>query len=349
MLRRVANPADAGVERHRRRRATDHGAGPEADEPGSALGIPGLSEDALTPELREGLARLAAERNRLRDELAKARGRIASLERLADEDPLTSVANRRAFVRQLTRMIAFTHRYGVPASVVYFDLNNMKHINDEHGHPTGDAALRHMATVLRGNIRSSDIVGRLGGDEFGVILAQTDEEQAHGIPRRVRPRSAGGAGLVYASGQGQAAELRSIASSRSARVDLRRRPGAAVPGGRPSVAGLVRRRVGDAARVDGTAVRHGGSRRRHANRARADHVDRDAVLHRRCGPSKSGRSTILLSMALSFLASGTRLILVTPRPSPLRSLASTPGVVRLFEGSDLDEEQFTAALESFDL
>ncbi len=133
----------------------------------------------MTPELREGVARLAAERDRLRDELAKARGRIAALERLADEDPLTTVANRRAFVRQLTRTIAFAHRYGVPASIVYFDLNNMKQINDRHGHPIGDAALRHLATVLRENIRSSDIVGRLGGDEFGVILAQTDEAQAH--------------------------------------------------------------------------------------------------------------------------------------------------------------------------
>ena len=133
----------------------------------------------MSPELREGVARLAAERDRLRDELAKARGRIAALERLADEDALTPVANRRAFVRQLTRMIAFTHRYGVPASVVYFDINNMKQINDEHGHPAGDAALRHIATVLSENVRSSDIVGRLGGDEFGVILAQTDEAQAH--------------------------------------------------------------------------------------------------------------------------------------------------------------------------
>jgi diguanylate cyclase (GGDEF)-like protein len=146
---------------------------------GSVLGIAPISQEALTPELREGVARLAAERDRLRDELAKARGRIASLERLADEDPLTGVANRRAFVRQLSRTIAFTHRYGVPASVVYFDLNNMKQINDAHGHPVGDAALRHLATVLRENVRSSDIVGRLGGDEFGVILAQTEEAQAH--------------------------------------------------------------------------------------------------------------------------------------------------------------------------
>jgi diguanylate cyclase (GGDEF)-like protein len=180
MSRRGSNPADPGVERHRRRRASDDVAAAEHGSPGSVLGIPGISEEALTPELREGVARLTAERNRLRDDLAKARGRIASLERLADEDPLTSVANLRAFVRQLTRTIAFTHRYGVPASIVYFDVNNMKQINDEHGHPTGDEALRHVAALLRENIRSSDMVGRLGGDEFGVILAQTDEEQAHG-------------------------------------------------------------------------------------------------------------------------------------------------------------------------
>ncbi len=130
-------------------------------------------------ELREAVTRLASERDRLREELTRARYRIATLERLADEDALTPVANRRAFVRQLTRMIAFTHRYGVPASVVYFDVNNMKQINDAYGHPAGDAALRHVAIVLRDNIRSSDVVGRLGGDEFGVILAQTDEAQAH--------------------------------------------------------------------------------------------------------------------------------------------------------------------------
>jgi diguanylate cyclase (GGDEF)-like protein len=180
MPRRGSNSGDGQFDRHRRRQARDEGAGAECCGPGSVLGIPGISEDALSPELREGVARLAAERDRLRDELAKARGRIALLERLADEDSLTPVANRRAFVRQLTRMIAFTHRYGVPASVVYFDINNMKQINDEHGHPAGDAALRHIAAVLCRNIRSSDIVGRLGGDEFGVILAQTDEAQAHG-------------------------------------------------------------------------------------------------------------------------------------------------------------------------
>ena len=178
MPRRASKPDPNGREKppHDDVRAP---APPGSDEPASLSAIPGVLDEAMPPALRDAVTQLAAERDRLREELAKARGRIASLERLADEDSLTPVANRRAFVRQLTRMIAFTHRYGVPASVVYFDVNNMKQINDAHGHPAGDAALRHIATVLRDNIRSSDIVGRLGGDEFGVILAHTDEKQAH--------------------------------------------------------------------------------------------------------------------------------------------------------------------------
>ena len=71
-----------------------------------------------------------------------------------------------------------TRGYGSPGSVLYFDLNGMKHINDKYGHPAGDATLQHFATVLVNNVRDSDVVGRLGGDEFGVILAQADMAQA---------------------------------------------------------------------------------------------------------------------------------------------------------------------------
>jgi diguanylate cyclase (GGDEF)-like protein len=176
MPRRDSKPAESGSDKVRRRRGGDM---PVASDAAALSAIPGIGDESVPTELRSAVARLAAERDRLRDDLVKARARIVALERLADEDALTPVVNRRAFVRQLTRMIGFTHRYGVPASVVYFDINNMKLINDEHGHPAGDAALQHIATVLRDNIRSSDVVGRLGGDEFGVILAQTDEEQAH--------------------------------------------------------------------------------------------------------------------------------------------------------------------------
>jgi diguanylate cyclase (GGDEF)-like protein len=163
--------------RARRRRTADAAAAVPGDSPAASL--PGIDQATLTPEVRTAFAQLSAEGDGLRRELAEARAQIAQLERLADEDSLTPIANRRAFVRELTRMIAFTKRYGVPSSVVYFDVNGMKQINDTHGHPAGDAALRLVAKLLLDNVRSSDIVGRLGGDEFGVILAHTNQEQAN--------------------------------------------------------------------------------------------------------------------------------------------------------------------------
>jgi diguanylate cyclase (GGDEF)-like protein len=140
----------------------------------NALKLAEIGESEPTPTL----AKLRAENQAMRRQLEEARSRIAALERLADEDALTTVANRRAFVRELSRMIAFTRRYGPPSSVVYFDVNDLKLINDTHGHPAGDAVLRHIADILCKNVRLSDLVGRLGGDEFGVILAQTNQEQA---------------------------------------------------------------------------------------------------------------------------------------------------------------------------
>jgi diguanylate cyclase (GGDEF)-like protein len=158
------------------RRASDRAAVPRAGKP--PLYLPGIAVDELSPKVREALARMYSEGEAMRRELEEARARITQLERLADEDSLAPIANRRAFVRELSRMIAFTRRYGPPSSVIYFDVNGMKQINDTHGHPAGDAALRHVAEILCANVRSSDIVGRLGGDEFGVILAQTNQEQA---------------------------------------------------------------------------------------------------------------------------------------------------------------------------
>ena len=155
------------------RRATSRATGPGGAKPKLKL-----AENA-TSELGSEIARLQAERAAMQRELEDARTRIAQLERLADEDSLAPIANRRAFVRELSRMIAFTRRYGPPSSVIYFDVNGMKQINDTHGHPAGDAALRHVADILSKNVRESDIVGRLGGDEFGVILAQTSQEQAN--------------------------------------------------------------------------------------------------------------------------------------------------------------------------
>jgi diguanylate cyclase (GGDEF)-like protein len=115
---------------------------------------------------------------RLKAELAAVRARLAEVELLADRDPLAPVLNRRAFVRELQRTIAYCQRYGAEASLAFFDLDGFKAVNDTYGHAAGDAALKVVAATLAAHVRESDVVGRLGGDEFGVILAQADREQA---------------------------------------------------------------------------------------------------------------------------------------------------------------------------
>jgi diguanylate cyclase (GGDEF)-like protein len=142
------------------------------------VALAGVPESEMTPRVRQALMGLLGEVDRLRRELDDARNRISFLERLADEDSLMPIANRRAFVRELSRMMAFAQRYGTPSSVVYFDLNGLKTLNDEFGHAAGDAALQHIAQTLVDSVRNTDVVGRIGGDEFGVLLVQTDEETA---------------------------------------------------------------------------------------------------------------------------------------------------------------------------
>jgi diguanylate cyclase (GGDEF)-like protein len=146
--------------------------------PADVLSVAGVSESELTPKLRQAIMGLMAEVEQLRRELGEARARIGYLERLADEDPLMPVANRRAFVRELTRMMSFAKRYGTPASIVYFDINNLKQLNDQYTHAAGDAALLQVARIFVENVRNTDVVGRLGGDEIGVLLVQTDRELA---------------------------------------------------------------------------------------------------------------------------------------------------------------------------
>jgi diguanylate cyclase (GGDEF)-like protein len=140
--------------------------------------VMGIPESEFTPKVREAIMKLMAEVDTLRRELQVSHKRIENLEKLADTDALTPVPNRRAFVRELTRMMSFSERYSTPASVVFFDVDGLKQINDTHGHAAGDAAIVHVATTLSANIRDSDFVGRLGGDEFGVILPYTDEPTA---------------------------------------------------------------------------------------------------------------------------------------------------------------------------
>lgn len=138
----------------------------------------GIAPAELTDSVRAGIHRLLEEVEALRQQVQIRDKRIAYLERLADEDPLMPILNRRAVVRELTRMMAYCERYGTRSSVLFIDVNGMKQINDVYGHGAGDAALTHIANVLINNVRATDAVGRLGGDEFAVLLANADQPQA---------------------------------------------------------------------------------------------------------------------------------------------------------------------------
>ncbi|GGF38275.1 GGDEF domain-containing protein [Aliidongia dinghuensis] len=135
-------------------------------------------EGPVPGPLKDALLDLLGEVGRLKRELDKAKARAAHLEKLADEDALMPVANRRAFMRELSRLVALAQRYGTASSIVYIDLNDMKTINDRWGHNAGDAALLHVARTLIDHVRHADVVARLGGDEFGVLLVRTGQEAA---------------------------------------------------------------------------------------------------------------------------------------------------------------------------
>lgn len=149
-----------------------------AREVSDSVTILGIPEAEMTPKVRDAIMTLMKEVESLRQEIADTRTRLNDLDRLAHEDTLVPAANRRAFVRELSRMISFADRYGTNSSLMFLDLNDFKALNDAHGHAAGDAALIHVTNLLIENLRESDIVGRLGGDEFGAILVGTEEEVA---------------------------------------------------------------------------------------------------------------------------------------------------------------------------
>jgi diguanylate cyclase (GGDEF)-like protein len=123
-------------------------------------------------------ARLAAEVERLAAQLAASRARINELESRVDTDPLTETLNRRGFERVLKRSLAYVTRYGGSAALIYLDLDEFKAVNDRYGHSAGDAVLKAVAAALIRNLRSSDVVARIGGDEFVALIWNVNEAEA---------------------------------------------------------------------------------------------------------------------------------------------------------------------------
>ena len=110
---------------------------------------------------------------------------LKKLELNAVTDPLTGLYNRRLFSESLEKELTRARRYDHPVTLVVLDLHRFKEVNDMHGHPKGDEVLRAAASTLRKAMRSSDSAFRIGGDEFALILPQTDAAQALGLSRRI--------------------------------------------------------------------------------------------------------------------------------------------------------------------
>ncbi len=106
--------------------------------------------------------------------------------RLVTTDGLTGLSNRRAFSEALAREFGRSVRYRRPLSVVILDIDHFKSLNDTHGHLAGDAGLRQLGQILRGNLRREDFVGRLGGEEFAVLLPEIDLAGARLVADKLR-------------------------------------------------------------------------------------------------------------------------------------------------------------------
>jgi len=158
--------------------ASGPGETPSASAITTAAAELGIPEAEFTPRVKDAVFSLLGDVERLTREIEQMQTRLADAAKTADQDMLLPILNRRAFMREVTRFISFAERYGTPSSLLYFDLNNFKSVNDAHGHEAGDVVLRHFSDLMASQIRDSDVLARLGGDEFGVILAHVTFDQA---------------------------------------------------------------------------------------------------------------------------------------------------------------------------
>jgi diguanylate cyclase (GGDEF)-like protein len=146
------------------------------DEPIGLTSWAWLGFDLLLPVLGALLLRAIAQRDEA----------LAGLAALAETDALTGLRNRRGFLAAAEAALARAARNGERASVVMLDLDRFKAINDAHGHAAGDAVLRATAEVLQSMLRGGDLAGRLGGEEFALLLPGASAEVAAGAAERLR-------------------------------------------------------------------------------------------------------------------------------------------------------------------
>lgn len=154
---------------------------PKPFDPGELLAR--LHVGVRTVRLQRELNEKVQLASRLNDQLAELN---TQLQQLATIDDLTGILNRRGTMDRLRQHFAMSMRYSLPLSVALIDLDGFKQVNDNEGHQAGDEVLRQFAKLLSCTCRASDVVGRIGGDEFLVIMPQTTAEQATKAMERCR-------------------------------------------------------------------------------------------------------------------------------------------------------------------
>jgi diguanylate cyclase (GGDEF)-like protein len=190
------------------------------------------TEHDRTRAAQDGFAEvgdLARAFNEMSDELSQSRDQAqvltAELALQARTDFLTGLANRRQFELELARACASARRYQTPLSLLSLDVDRFKTINDTHGHAAGDSALQIVAAICRANTRASDLIARVGGDEFAILMPQTARHGANTVAASIQqalishpPNAQIGSltvsvGVAAASGDAQADELAGAADA----------------------------------------------------------------------------------------------------------------------------------------
>jgi diguanylate cyclase (GGDEF)-like protein len=145
------------------------------------------------PAVEAALAKLAPEdRAVVHGALERAERTESELRFLAEHDSLTGLLNRRRFRTELDQYVSFTARYGGRGAVMVIDIDGLKDVNDRLGHPAGDRLIRRVSEILRERVRATDIVARLSGDEFAVLMPQTDTAGALQLGEDLRAQVAEG-------------------------------------------------------------------------------------------------------------------------------------------------------------
>ncbi len=145
----------------------------------------GVRQDAILLRFSESLEQQVRKTESLRLGLDQARKANETIARMADHDALTGLYNRHRFQDEIERWVSYCTRYQRAGALVFIDLDDLKRVNDTHGHDAGDKYLVAFAETLKRGLRSTDVVARWGGDEFAVLLPETDGRAAMEVANKL--------------------------------------------------------------------------------------------------------------------------------------------------------------------